>query len=108
MVIGGCFGHTHSTQKFPGQGSNPRHSSDLSRCSDSTRTFDHKATRELPKMLVFVSPIEQLARSCLMLVFFQVLRIRVAFFPRRHRKKDANRKMCKAHRDLIRSSDFLK
>ena len=32
------FGHTCPLRKFPGQGSNPHHSSDLSHCSDNARS----------------------------------------------------------------------
>ena len=41
------FGHTHSMQKFPGLGSNPSHSSDLSSCSDNTRSLTGCTTGEL-------------------------------------------------------------
>ena len=37
-----------STQKFPGQGSNPCHSSNLSRCSDNTRSFNLLHHRRTP------------------------------------------------------------
>ena len=37
----------HSTWKFPGQGQNPHHSSDLSRSSDNVRPLTHWDTREL-------------------------------------------------------------
>ena len=33
------FGHTSSMQKFPGQGSNPDHSSDLNHSSENARFF---------------------------------------------------------------------
>ena len=33
------FGHIHGMQKFPGQGSNPHHSSDLSHRSDDVRSL---------------------------------------------------------------------
>ena len=46
-----CFlgfgGLASSMQKFPGQGSNLRHSSDPSHCSDNARSFTCSATREL-------------------------------------------------------------
>ena len=35
-------------RKFPSQGSNPRHSSDLSRCSDNAGSLTRQATWELP------------------------------------------------------------
>ena len=35
------FGHTHSMQKFPGQGSNPHHSSDSSCNSDNAESLTH-------------------------------------------------------------------
>ena len=41
------FGHTHSSQKFPGQGSNPCH------CSDSTRSLTCCIPRELSIVLFF-------------------------------------------------------
>ena len=41
------FGHAHSMWKFPGQGSNPCLSSDLSCYSDNTRSITHCTTREL-------------------------------------------------------------
>ena len=40
------FGCTHSIWKFLGQGSNLRHTSDLSCCNDNTRSLTHCATRE--------------------------------------------------------------
>ena len=43
------FPHTHSTWKFPGQGSNPYHSSDLSCCSDNTRSLTSCAIKEFQK-----------------------------------------------------------
>ena len=39
------FGSAHGMWKFPGQGSNLHHSSNLSRCSDNPRSL----TRELPR-----------------------------------------------------------
>ena len=36
--------------KFPGQASNPRHSSDPSLSGDNARSFNHQATRELQKI----------------------------------------------------------
>ena len=44
MVLG-C---AHSIWKFPGQGPNPCHSSDLSHCSDDAGSSTHCASRELP------------------------------------------------------------
>ena len=41
------FGCAHGMWKFPDQGSNPYPSSDLSHCSDNTRSLAHCATREL-------------------------------------------------------------
>ena len=41
------FGHVCRMWNFLGQGSNPWHSSDLSRCSDNVRSLTHCATREL-------------------------------------------------------------
>ena len=41
------FGCVHSMWKFPGQGLNQCHSSDLSRCSDHARSLILCATREL-------------------------------------------------------------
>ena len=41
------FGHTHGTWKFPGQGLNPIHSSNPSRCSDNNGSLIHWATTEL-------------------------------------------------------------
>ena len=41
------FGFAHSTWKFLGQGRNPCHSRDPSRCSDNARSLTHRATREL-------------------------------------------------------------
>ena len=40
------FGCSHSTWKFPGQGSNPCHSSDLSLCSGNGGSLNHCATEE--------------------------------------------------------------
>ena len=41
------FGCTCGMWKFPGQGSNPRHSSDLGQYSDNTRSLTQCTTREL-------------------------------------------------------------
>ena len=41
------FGWTCSKQKFPGQGSNPQHSSNPSHCSDNTWSLTHRVSREL-------------------------------------------------------------
>ena len=41
------FGHAHSMQKFPGQWSNPCHSSNPRCCSDKARTLTCCATGEL-------------------------------------------------------------
>ena len=41
-------GQAHGTRRFPGQGSNPNHSSDLSHSSDNAGSLTHRATRELP------------------------------------------------------------
>ena len=41
------FGLITGMGKFPGQGSNSHHSSDLSCCSDNTRWYTHCATRDL-------------------------------------------------------------
>ena len=46
------FGGTCSIRKFPGRGSNLRHSSDLSNCSDNARSLICWATRELPCYLI--------------------------------------------------------
>lgn len=46
------FCHTHSMWKFPGQGSNPCHSSDLNHISDNAESLTHWATRELPRKFV--------------------------------------------------------
>ena len=48
------FGCTSGMQKFPGQGSNPRHSSDPSHRSDNTRYLTHWATWELPSYLILI------------------------------------------------------
>ena len=39
--------HTHGIWKFPGWGSSLHHSSNPSRCSDSTKSLTHCATRKL-------------------------------------------------------------
>ena len=39
-----------SMQKFPGQGWNPCHSSDLNHCSDNAGSLNHWATGELPAL----------------------------------------------------------
>ena len=41
------FGHAHSIQKFPVQGSNLCHSNHPSCCIDNARSLTHCATREL-------------------------------------------------------------
>ena len=41
VVVVVIFGHAHSMQKLPSQGSNPCHSSDLSHSSDHTRSLTH-------------------------------------------------------------------
>ena len=46
------FGCTHGMWKFPGQGSNPCHSIDLSQCSDNTRSSTHCTTRELHNLFL--------------------------------------------------------
>lgn len=54
------WGLHHGMPKFPGQGSNPRHRSNPSRCSDNTRFLAQWATKKLPEapfvILSFVSP----------------------------------------------------
>ena len=44
-------GLTLSMRKFPGQGVNLSHGSNLSHCSDNTGSLTHQATRELQEML---------------------------------------------------------
>lgn len=46
------FGHTQSMGKFPDQGSNLHHSSDLSHSSDNARFLTHCTTRGLPFFLL--------------------------------------------------------
>ena len=46
VVIVAVLGCTHSLWKFPGQGLNTCHSSDLSHSSDNTRSLTHWAIRE--------------------------------------------------------------
>ena len=41
------FGCANNMQKFPGQGMNLSHSSDLSHHNDNARSLTHCATREL-------------------------------------------------------------
>lgn len=43
-----------SMHKFPGQGSNPRHSSNQSHCSDSARSSALWGTRELPTLFLLM------------------------------------------------------
>ena len=47
-----CFSQARGIWKFTGQGSNLRHSSDLSRCSDDARSLTRCATRELLKLFL--------------------------------------------------------
>ena len=42
------FVHAHSMWKFLGQGSNPHHSSNPSRCNDNARSLTHCTKREFP------------------------------------------------------------
>ena len=46
LFLGGR-GHACSMQKFPGQESNPHHSSDLSHCNDNTRSLTYCTTRDI-------------------------------------------------------------
>ena len=48
------FCHVCGTWKFPGQGSNLRHSSDSSYCSNNTGSLTCCTTRELLKMLLLI------------------------------------------------------
>ena len=41
---------TYSLENFPGQGLNPHHRSDPSRCSDNAGSLTHCTTRELPDL----------------------------------------------------------
>ena len=54
------FGHAHSMQRFPGQGSNPCYNSHLSYCSDNIGSLPCYTTRELlkglPWLRVFLFP----------------------------------------------------
>ena len=47
-----CVGHAHGMWKFPGQGSNPGHSSDPRCCSDNTASLTHCTTGELLNVLL--------------------------------------------------------
>ena len=47
------FGCTHGMWKFPGQGSNQHHSSNLSHSSDNTGSLTHCVTRELQRKVFF-------------------------------------------------------
>lgn len=46
------FGHAHSTHKFWGQGSNPRHNCNLSHSNHNTRSLTHYATKGTPRWTV--------------------------------------------------------
>ena len=48
------FGQAHRFRKFPGQGLNLCHSSDLRCCSDNVRSLACCATRELPDPLIWL------------------------------------------------------
>ena len=57
------FGHVHSMWKFPGQRSNPHHTSDPNRCCDNTRFFfsfvflgPHSQHMEVPRLGVESEP----------------------------------------------------
>ena len=47
------LGYAYSMWKFPGQGLNPRHSSNPSLCNDNARSLTHCIRRELPLFLFF-------------------------------------------------------
>ena len=49
--------------KFPGPGSNPRHSSNLSHCCDNAGSLTGCATRELPHELFIVENFKHLQKS---------------------------------------------
>ena len=49
------FGRAHSMRKFPGQGSIPHHSSNLSHSSDSDRSLTCCVTREFQKFLILMA-----------------------------------------------------
>ena len=53
------FGCAPSTWKFPGQGSNLCLRSDLSHCSDHTRSLTHCSTRELPQQYFLICILKQ-------------------------------------------------
>ena len=55
-------GITFSMWKFPDQGWNPGHSSDLSHSSDKTRSLTHWATRELLFWLSFCESVRSVSR----------------------------------------------
>ena len=46
------FGHAWGMQEFPGQGSDPHHSSYLSQSGDNTGPLTHWTTRELPPLTI--------------------------------------------------------
>ena len=50
-----CFGHTWSMWKFPGQGSNPSHSSDPSHCRDNAGSLTRYTTWDLNALFVWQS-----------------------------------------------------
>ena len=60
------FGHAHNMQKFPGQTWNAHHSSNLSHCSDNTRSLTHWDTREL----LDLSSLNHVYRPCILLESF--------------------------------------
>ena len=49
-----CFGHSCGMWKFPGQGSNPCHSSDPGLCTDNARSLIYYAIRELPFLILSI------------------------------------------------------
>ena len=54
------FDHAHSMWKFPGQGWNSYHSSNLSHCSDNVISLSHCATREPPHKFLSDQPCGKL------------------------------------------------
>ena len=60
---GRCLAGLCGMWKFPGQGPNPWHSSDLSLVSDNTRSLTSRAARGLLESLVCSGPLSQQATA---------------------------------------------
>ena len=75
------FGHAHSMWKFPDQGLDLCHSSDLSCCSDNARSLTCCTTRELPIIISILNLRNQRQRSLISLVLDHLVwRLGSAYF----------------------------